>query len=28
MGKKHKTAMIEFYELEKEYIENFEDETK
>jgi hypothetical protein len=28
MDKKYKTAMIEFYELEKEYIENFEDEPK
>lgn len=28
MGKKYKTAISEYDELEKEYIENFEDETK
>jgi len=28
MGKKYKTAIAEFEELKKEYIENFEDETK
>jgi hypothetical protein len=28
MDKKYKTAISEYDELEKEYIENFEDETK